>query len=237
MLTSELQKEIFNFVNARFKYLYPSDCYDEDENTSCCDDYFDELLEKVQAEDIAYGASKIVFWFHEIKGYVIKIPILGQYDYWKEDYVDYSQAIHEDIPMTSTNNDYCGLEADIYHYIATQLPEIKSFFAPTYYIGTTDNGIRVYVAEKVQRTLSNSKYKSVSDNSCNKASLLRDTYGYLGGLSEHCIGLLCDYYSEILIDKLILFIYNFGLDDLHPGNLGYDKNNKIVFIDYSGFFD
>ena len=238
MITKEEKEQIFNIISPKFNSIYISDCYDEEQNYDMCsEDKYDDMLNQVGADDMDYGASKIVFWFSELKDYVVKIPILGRFDEWEEDYVDYSNAINEDIGVRGYPDNYCELEASIYNFAWQNYNNIAQCFAPTYYIGTTRNGIRLYVSEKVSKTLNHTRTKSVSENSTKKAQMLIDTYGrHPGGLSEYAISVLYESYTEKIVHDLILFIYNFGIDDLHGNNLGF-LQDRLVLIDYCGFYD
>ena len=50
---------------------------------------------------------------------------------------------------------------------------------------------------------------------------------------------LCDaleYYGLKKVEKLLTFIYDEDIDDLHSSNLGY-KDGRPVIIDYAGYYE
>lgn len=234
MLSEDAQKKIFDFVNDRLKILYLSDCYDEDENNN---EYREDLMRTVGASDVSWGASKIVFWFDELEDYVIKIPVVGRFDSYEEDYIEYDSAYLDYLDCSNNKNDYCGLECLIYSFICNNYNDLVPCFAANYYIGTTDHGIPFYACKKMKTSIVRSKHVKISENSKNKARLAYDTYGAVGGLSEYVISLFYENYGEVIVSELLNFIFNYGIGDLHSGNIGFDQDNKVVLIDYCGFFD
>ena len=42
-------------------------------------------------------------------------------------------------------------------------------------------------------------------------------------------------YGIDIMKKAVDFIFNAGIDDLHGGNFGFNKNGKPIIVDYSGF--
>jgi len=238
MLSQDAQEEIFKIVNEKLKILYPSDCYDEDDNENeDSETHYEDLMYAVGADDISWGASKIVFWFGELKDYVIKIPIIGRYDDYEEDYMDYNNAQHDNIDCFNNKNDYCGLECSIYSFVCNHYDNLVPCFTASYYIGTTDHGIPFYACERMKSSISHSRRVKVSENSKSKARLAYDTYGAVGGLDEYILGLFYEHYGEETVYELLNFIYNYGIDDLHSGNVGFNQDDKVVLIDYCGFYD
>lgn len=240
MFTIKEKNDIFNLVKDRFNRIFPSDCFNEDEHDSCdefAEDHWYNLCDIVEANDICFGASKLVFFFDFIPNYVIKIPIIGSYDYEIQEYRVFENA-HPEVEYVWPHDtcDYCGLEADIYSFVCKTNINLIQFFAGTEYIGTTESGIPLYLSEKMT-PLHYDSFSSMqlSQDSAKKANLVKNTYGRLGGISEKALSVFYECYKETDIDNLITFIYDYGIDDLHSSNLGLNSENKIVFLDYSGF--
>ena len=93
----DMQDELFEKIKYTIDFVHPSDLYDEEDNAELYEDeHWNELVEYLQADKVAWGASKVVFWFQQIKNYVIKIPLMGCYEGYEEDYVKLTEAIAEE---------------------------------------------------------------------------------------------------------------------------------------------
>jgi hypothetical protein len=55
-------------------------------------------------------------------------------------------------------------------------------------------------------------------------------------LSDRVGAVFLGQYGEDVLNQLTAFIKDNQIDDLHDGNIMYDKEGKIRFIDYSGYF-
>ena len=237
---STVQDELYNKIKDRISKLYLSSLYDEDDNPEIYEDeHWEDLRWSIKADDVAWGASKVVFWFDDIKDYVIKVPLQGRYEDYNEDYQDFCNAY----PSPAFGDkyyyaswDYCGAEAHIYSFIKENYPNLAQFFAATFLIGENDHGVPIYAAENIKGGKGTSAHwKDASDASENKACLTIDTYGSCGGLSPHILALMYDQYDENDVDDLMNFILEYHIDDLHSGNIGFNQEGKVVIMDYSGF--
>ena len=243
MLTLQEKQRIFDILAPKFAYLYPDNCFDEEENEDYYDgeDHWMQVCDIIGADGFEFGASKVVFFFSEIPEYVVKVPILGTYDSYEHDYIDYSQAV----PMTkeladycnNNWNDYCGLEAGIYGYIMANFSKLAKFFVSTEYIGTTSNNINLYVSKKVRTYYAYDCEHNfeISKRSQESAKLIFDTYNRIGGLSSSFLCCLCEQYPEEDVWDLVDFIKDCYIDDLHSQNVGFDENDNPVIMDYCGF--
>ncbi len=231
------QDNFTEIVNC-FDSIYLTDLYDQEDAPDGVegDIYWDDIACRVNAADVSYGASKAVFWFNNLDKYVIKIPIIGDYDSFNESYRDYSGA-HFSLDTKSDYEDwdYCAAEESAYNYIKTHNPNLAKFFAAVFYLNSNSHGVPIYAAEKIDRTLHNTWFLETSDNSKSKADEVRNAYGYIGGLSHYAISLFYDQYPENDVNELLNFILYAGMDDLHGANLGLTNDGKLVIIDYSNF--
>ena len=233
-----MQKEKLEQVITNFDRLYITDLYDEEDAPDGTDNemHWDNLMYVVKADDVAYGASKVVFWFNDIKDYVIKVPIVGDYNDFDEEYEDYSHAYAGLVEYPDYEPwDYCGSEEEIYNHIKTNNPNLAKFFAAVFFLDSNRHNVPIYAAEKVDRTLCHARPVDTSDNSKNKAKDTCNTYGYIGGLSRYAMELFYDQYPEEDVNQLFDFIMENCIDDLHGANLGFNKDGKLVIIDYSSF--
>lgn len=233
-----MSQDNFKKIVNQFESIYLSDLYDQEDSPDGIegDIYWDDIMERVHADNVNYGASKAVFWFDELSDYVIKIPIMGDYDSFNEDYRDYTGA-HFSLDTKSDYEDwdYCAAEESVYNYIKTHNPHLAKFFAAVFYLDSNSHGVPIYAAEKIDRTLHNTWFLETSDNSKHKADEIRNAYGYIGGLGHYAISLFYDQYPENDVNELLNFIIDAGIDDLHGANLGLTNDGKLVIIDYSNF--
>lgn len=128
--------------------------------------------------------------------------------------------------------DYCAKEYDVY----TKALEngLESLFAPIYFLERYF-GVDVYVMEKVEVDPD----RIYSEHFDSWASISTATKGRhrLNFFEKHEMAItLFDYHDESLIDKFIDFCNNEGVNDLHGGNMGYNEDDDLVLIDYSGFY-
>ena len=208
-------------------------CYMEYYNSS--DDYSDEDFSAVRAACNAdrynNGVTKITLFYNDLPNWVIKIPILGNY-YEEDDYhCDYICSGSE------KENDYCLTEAN-YTREAAELG-LGNCFAKTYYICTI-NEVDFYCSEKVTQVYNEkypykSKVSYTNPNSLDQAkNLMSNHYSYL---DTEELALFVDAYGESIAERLIQFLYDYDVTDLHHGNLGFDVNDHIKIIDCSGWRD
>lgn len=128
--------------------------------------------------------------------------------------------------------DYCAKEYDVY----TKALEIglESLFAPIYFLECYF-GVDAYAMEKVEvdpgRTSSERFGSLVSISTVAKERRRLDFF------VKHDMAItLFNYHDDSLIDKFIDFCNNEGVGDLHGGNMGYNEDDDLVLIDYSGFY-
>jgi hypothetical protein len=128
--------------------------------------------------------------------------------------------------------DYCAKEYDVY----TKALEIglESLFAPIYFLERYF-GVDVYAMEKVE--VDPDRIYSEHFDSWASISTATEEQHRLNFFEKHEMAItLFDYHDESLIDAFIDFCNNEGVGDLHNGNMGYNKDDDLVLIDYSGFY-
>jgi hypothetical protein len=128
--------------------------------------------------------------------------------------------------------DYCAKEYDV--YIKALEVGLESFFAPMYFLERYFE-VDVYAMEKVKIDFERINFEHIDS----WASISTATEGQrrLSFFEEHTMAItLFDYHDESLIDEFIDFCNNEGVGDLHGGNMGYNKDDDLVLIDYSGFY-
>lgn len=237
--------EAKQFVQKRFlmideKLLYDALIYsDEDEVGFEKDDeqyhLYNALKKEIGASWFELGCSKIVFSFRELEGYVVKLPLFGQ---WTEKYSketdDFDIVFDEYKNASSENepNDYCRKESEVYELL--QKYGLANLAFGTYFLFSVD-GVSVYMSEICENCgLTTSKcFPSVSEESQKKGHQKSMDNGYI--MYDDMISVFIEQYGESITDKLLEFISKYGIRDFHNGNVGYDSNGNIRMLDYSGF--
>lgn len=174
--------------------------------------------------DFTYGASKFVIFLND--DVVAKIPFDGEI-YYLEDTDDYSLE-----PFSI--DDYCELELEVYKDAVKC--GIDVFFAKIEKVGFSKIGHRpIYIAERVTTRScdDNDTHIHPSKDSIKRAKkAVNNCY-----LPEDWLAEAYEYYGVELTDKLIDFLKEKDIRDLHDDNIGYRKDKSPVILDYSDFLD
>lgn len=181
------------------------------------------------------GASKLVFIFWDSKEKnttVIKIPFQGEYHYiYDTESEDYDKLIFERFSGSDTDNgwDYC--EKEVENYKIAEKEGLSFLFAKTEFIGTV-NKYPIYKQEYVEYTNANDKtYDSKEINK--KTGTICEEKNFFN-IEENWLRGVCLYYGGDILEKLIDFIIDNCIYDLHEANIGYNNGAPIIF-DYSDF--
>lgn len=206
----------------------------------------------------ASGVSKCVFMFRDFPNLVVKIPFSGYGTDIEEDlgseepYEDYSNVDEE--PYEDYSNaalgcgghallrdwDYCEAETTVYNDALRA--GVADFFAETVYIGAIDNH-PIYIQEiatiyanvyydyagKYTRE-ERREYRSKAVSASN--STITDDDCWI--VNQTWFSELIEEYGAAAASKLIAFLIDEGVDDLHIDNLGF-IDGKPVIVDYSSF--
>jgi hypothetical protein len=218
-----------------FWYMDDDEYYYE-ENTPC-------------GEYVGSGVSKLVFDFpHDVPDYVFKLPFQGEcvleYDdndeicdeeYWEFGYVykgtkDYLQAL--DIP----ENDHCAWE--VFLYEEAKKAGVEEFFTEVnlFTMVGHNHPYPIYISPKVEETWEccDEDSKTTSKESRDKAIEMQK-HNDIIFYDYNILAALIDQTSYEKVCNLLNFMRKFDISDLHSGNIGIDKNGKIVIIDYAGY--
>lgn len=187
------------------------------------------------------GASKLVLIF-DYKNFVLKIPFMGydseDYDQWEiEDYgEDYEYSSYCRFAEADSENgwDYCEMEAKLYEEAKTY--GVSVFFLETKKIFEV-NGFPIYIQPFMSGDL-DSDYewddtKSSVSNMNITRKITRDQF--VLNMSAHWASKAVSQYGLKKFKKLLNFIEDFDIEDLHSSNIGYMKNGNCRIIDYCGF--
>ena len=223
-------------------------------------EYITEPLKNSSLVNWTYdnGSTKLVLILKGMKS-VIKIPFDGCERYYcdgdwgatcqkdkslpKNDYFSQCCECSRDCPRRGSDSpmefcgsigesawDYCEAET-IYYNMACQTG-IETFFAKTWKIGEVQ-GRPIYAqvrAEMFEGVSSSKQYAK------NKTQPIEDfcNENNFYCFNEYWLVDFADYFGKDSLEKLLLFIEEEGIRDLHDGNIGY-VDGVPVLVDYSGF--
>ena len=178
------------------------------------------------------GASKFAILDDCFDNNVIKIPF--SYDDEAEYECNASQSFVNQCDgccdeceygcLNDLLQDYCLLETEVYE--RAEEAGLDFLFAKEELL-LEDDGYSVYIQEKVdgQRPVSNPDTYSQ-----NIADIFDTSWAY-----NAFVIAVYNCYGHDICGKLIDFIEENGINDLHTGNWGYSKEGKPIAFDYSGF--
>ena len=195
-------------------------CDENSEETDVMYAVFKQLDDDVVTK---WGCSKFVILFDNEPDFVVKIPFSGMYYYKDDDYEDDGKDLFFEEFYDET--DYCALEASLYQ--DALVAGVEQFFTNTTYAGATKNRYPYYISEKAYTYYTGEK--TPSQNSIDKARSKKSE------LDIYWLALAIDYYGEDAINKLLDFIDEKEISDLHNSNIGFRADGAPVIIDYSGF--
>lgn len=205
------------------------------------DDYYDEIIEddgwvifdlianEVGAEWVRSGASKVVFAFAEYPDVVVKIPFIGNGVYDDNNIFLYEDHIFDGVQNCwgGESWNYCQYEADLYKEACKR--DLGRFFFSTEELCTIGD-TQFYVSDRANTEF---EYGIVtpSGDSWNKAKWAYKT----SPINEDCLAVLYEQNPTDEVDELIDFLNEYYLNDFHWGNLGYNDDNYLCLLDYSGY--
>lgn len=189
---------------------------DEDTWTDWCDNHV-RLLEANYLEGFC-GVSKACIFSDELPNWVIKTGFT-----WEEDDDDF---------------DYCTIEA--HNYQDAIIEGVGEFFAASYELCTVTpseckgllNNIYFYIQEKAEPD--EEKTSSTCERYINGDCESSDPWYHDHSDTDRLESLFGE---DKNFDKLLKFIKEWKINDLHSGNFGYTKNGIAKIIDYSGYED
>lgn len=175
------------------------------------------------------GATKAVLYPLEDSNKVVKIPFQGQKEYLYSGEDKTFCSFHG--ALAPNYWDYCRVEAEV--YIKAKEAGLENYFAKTEFIGYV-NGFPIYAQTKVDILIDIMEEKSYSED------IKRKTRNTCNSLNARCfnacwISDFLDYYGKETFKKLDRFLKEYGIWDLHGGNLGYLSNGAPVIVDYSDY--
>lgn len=152
---------------------------------------------------------------------------------WNCDNEEYSSNVQEfenaaDVCEDYENVwDYC--EAESYLGQAAEDCGVDNLFVPTLFMSEVE-GIPCYTQKRVEMgdhgDPTKESRKKFDEINCTQWS----------SISTTCGALILENYGEETLNKVIKFVNEYNIADLHGGNWAF-SNNNVVFVDYSGYRD
>lgn len=166
-----------------------------------------------------YGATKGVLAFKEL-GFVIKIPFICNDDY------EFSGAECEN------GWDYCQVEVD--KFSMANISGLQDCFAETKYIASI-GGYPIYIQEYA------TMFNQGELSSCHNEEDMKKVKSLCSSNNYDCFNTawlsdVFNFFGEKMFYKLMNFIEDCDIRDLHNGNIGY-IGMRPVLVDYSSYND
>lgn len=232
-MTEIKRSEIKSFVEKRLWDLVE---YDEETGTyshfleflreNTCLNFF--RFKRLEAKELkkkglycTNGLTKAVLVFDELD-WVVKIPF----------HVDYSRSDGGSI------TDYCERERFIYEQAKER--GVAELFAESYFL-MDFCGRPIYIMKKVEdnkEKVSTDLHDKVFSEGYDEEDfeyMEPEDFEYIEP-EEQVEELFYHYYEDNLLREYFAFCEDYGVNDIHTGNIGYDENDKPVVFDYSGYY-
>ena len=206
------------------------DCSSFEETSLTSNNFYDDIficLKNKNNLEYRMGASKAVLVPKETD-YVIKIPFMGCFeeDWEKEEYVFSNFEGAED---DENYWNYCLKEIHIYE--KAEAANVEKVFLKTTYEGNI-NDFPIYSQPKVNTFVEDNYVKCSNEEiDSTKAKVREKNFNVF---SPTWLFHAFNYYGDDYIFRLLSFIKEENIYDLHSGNLGW-VGNRPVIVDYAGF--
>ena len=200
--------------------------YTEVLDALCQSEYFRDFLRTGEV-DFYYSAIDDFYNYDDIDRYDLYFTN-GK---TKEIIIDYESDWILKIPFYKSN--FCQKEA--IYYAQAQKEGLEKAFAPCYFL-MNYKGANCYIMERVdcdEDRISDEFYESMkefnnySDEEAEEVFWNYDEFDKVDELLEYN-------FDENFLEKLMNFLRENDINDLHAGNIGY-RGDDLVLVDYSGY--
>lgn len=198
-----------------------TDCYLENLSSDIFYENVVSIFKEKYKKSFEYdtGATKGVLMFRDL-GFVIKIPFTGdgEYDFYGSGYGD--------------GWDYCQTEEKRFEF--AKIEGVEQCFLETKFL-TYINNYPIYVQDYIKDIGDECNSSNHTDIERTKMKSTCEEKGYYCFNSNWLLNAY-QYYGEDKFYKLLRFIDDYDIDDLHFNNLGY-KGKQPLIVDYASFND
>jgi hypothetical protein len=254
MLDNKKIEEIKNKLIEKFEecetlsyFLDENSCNDIEESTLYYN-ILEYLNKKGENYEVFTGATKVAFLFNDIENIIIKIPFDGYCSTEYDEIEDWSEEEQEEgFKDVYFDTNYCGEEADLYAIMEGK--ELEDFFAETRFVAEI-NGRKFYAQEYVPVTqlnvddaiyyeddiikIPNSVTTKPQEETLKKSKEIQSKVNPYT-LNDYWFAKAVEYYGEEKSEKLLTFLYDYNINDLHNSNIGYRSNGSPCIFDFSGY--
>ena len=208
--------------------------YEEtDELNAAADAYVSKVLRISKLEGLAityhYGASQLCF-IEDGANSVYKIPFDGQVEEWSE----YNEETDEDEwheHFAHFQYNYTAKTEEVYNY--AEEAELEKFFAEIHVAGYSFNHQPIWEQQYVTPRGNQSTSHHPSDDSMRKAKEIAEKR-YIQ-FEKDWTAVCIDMYGLDRFQQLLQFFDEYGLEDFHWNNYGWDKEGRPKLLDYAGY--
>lgn len=130
-------------------------------------------------------------------------------------------------------DDYCQLEATAYENALIE--GFEFVFVETKFVDIID-GIKIYVQPRVDEYARDEDEEYLSCDESNEMEDLKDSYFSAYDMNSYWLYEFINVYGMDIFNDFCHFTEEYGINDLHGGNLGYYHGKPVIF-DYSGYFE
>lgn len=243
-----MEKYSEELMSAAEELAYLSDELGREADEDDCgfEDYIYQVMEGLPNFYIATGASRVVLILNDDSDYVLKTPIFGEVHYpaikvedgnWEYDYSREPEFTPWQNAEYSDNGDnYC--ETEVYLYEKAAEAGLADLFAGIEYLFSKGNR-PVYASEKC--TWYDFYGTGKDAPSADSITFLEKEYsaGHAptwNGLGTRATAKFIDDYGIEITKKLLAFIREYRISDLHGDNIMIsNRTGKVVISDYAGF--
>lgn len=159
---------------------------------------------------------------------VYKVPFDGVF--YPEDEYDDGERIEECFEYYSVN--HCDKTVEIYENAI--IDGVDAIFAKTEVVGYSRYQKPIYKQEYAKVYLDDNEKIEASEDSKTKAKkMYEEKYIPFDG---DWLALAIDYYGKEYIERVLQFIENNDIDDLHRHNYGYAEDGRPIMFDYCSYY-
>ena len=230
-IKEKIKNELWGMINClsenEVKLLFTSYEYDADSLSECS-----KIIKNYGFSVLGHGATKNVFVFDFLTGFVIKTPVL---------YVRKGKKLFKRL-INNGETDSCEKEKKLFEVAEDK--KVESFFLPSERIVSLGGKRNFYISEKLIES-------PEEDNPCWNIINITDTFNkeekdkFNLAIEKYIDNIDLSITAAIILYKqnpdkfldFLKFIKEYDINDLYLYNMGFDINGKLKIFDYSGLDD
>jgi hypothetical protein len=225
------------YILSLFKDCDFNEDYDDCDGAGLTSYNFDYRVLEYLPDNFSYkcfsGVSKLCI-IPEGADYVIKIPFKGNLDDENDFYYEFENANE-----TETCWDYCLTE--LLYYQQAKHFKVEKAFCKTKLLGYINDYYPIYVQQRAEPFENKYSFAMTCNYRNDKTNHIENTKDYCASklyrfFNDIWLTDALEYYGKAQFDKIMSFIEDCRIRDLHSGNLGYIGARPVI-IDFSDYVD